>query len=120
MVVAKDVCSSQSSKCPLPIQGGWSTSGAYQVDDGPSTQSDPFAPGAWDDQVTAMLALDGMGFYINDRMTLHFDGGASPAFLDGHAMLVSDNLTVTYPGGASYTVDVGLVRAHSLFSSHQC
>lgn len=110
LVVSSDVCSSQSANCPLPVQPGWTPTGAYGVNNGSQTQGEPMAPNLWDDKVTALLALDGLAFYTNNRFTLYFGGKTdSLAFLDYHVVTVSDNLTVTFPGGAEYTVDVGLV-----------
>ena len=95
----------------MPVQPGWSPSGAYDVTNGPDTQSAPFDPALWDRWMTELLALDGLSYYTINRMTLHFNGESDkPGFLDSHGMAVSDNLTVTFPGGAGYTVDVGFVR----------
>lgn len=109
--MSKNVCTSQTADCPLPVQSGWSPSGAYaNVNNGSDTQSDPFSPEGWDNNATALLGLDGAAFYTLQRMTIYRNGNAgSPAFLDGLAILVSSNLTARFPGGAAYTLDVGLV-----------
>lgn len=111
MVVSKNVCTSQSADCPLPVQPGWSPSGAYaNVNNGSLTQSPPISPDGWDTNTAALLGMDGYAFLTQQRFTIYRNGNAgSPAFLDNLAILVSTNLTVGFPGKGGYTSDIGLV-----------
>lgn len=115
LVVSKNVCTSQTADCPLPVQSGWTPSGAYaNVNNGSDTQSDPFSPEDWDSTAATLLGMEGYAFYTTNRFTIYRNGNLDqPGFLDSLAILVSNNLTVNFPGGAAYTVDVGLVGLSS-------
>lgn len=111
MVVSKNICTSQTADCPLPVQSGWSPSGAYaNVNNGSLTQSPPLSPSEWNSNTATLLGQDGYAFFTKQRFTIYRNGdGGSPAFLDNLAILVSENVTVGFPGGAMYTSDIGLV-----------
>ena len=113
LIVSKNVCTSQTADCPLPVQPGWTPSGAYaNVNNGSDHQSVPNCAESdfWDLEATKLLDLQGYAFYTQQRFTIHRNGNLDqPGFLDGLCVLVSNNLTVNFPGGAGYTVDVGLV-----------
>ncbi|KAI9778555.1 MAG: hypothetical protein M1835_004905, partial [Candelina submexicana] len=77
------------------------------------TRSSQEAPSLWDKDTAEALRLDGSGYYMKERVTLH-----QPAdyWLDGAHAFVSDKVTARYPGGQQYTLDVGLL---SLGVSHE-
>ncbi|KAK5044574.1 hypothetical protein LTR84_010698 [Exophiala bonariae] len=110
MIISKNTCTSQTADCPLPVQSGWTPSGAYaNVNNGSLTQSPPLSPSEWNSNTATLLGQDGYAFYTQQRFTIHRNGDPnSPAFLDNLAILVSTNVTVGFPGGAKYTSDVGL------------
>lgn len=85
-------------------------SGAYQVSNGPLTQSGLRDASTWDKDYAALLDLGGSGRNFRDRMTLHRDSyNDDPVFLDGLAMGVSANYTVGYSSDAGYTMNTGFV-----------
>jgi hypothetical protein len=87
-------------------------SGAYQVSEGPQTQSDLRDASTWDEDYATLLNLSGSGRDVRDRMTLHRDSyNDDPVFLDGLAMGVSANYTVEYSTEAGYTMNAGFVSS---------
>lgn len=88
----------------------WTLTGAYQVTDGPETQSNLIDAASWDPDYAALLDMSGSGRHYRDRMTLHRnDDFADPTFLDGQVMGISSNYTVNYSTDSEYTMNVGFV-----------
>jgi hypothetical protein len=118
LAINDSACRSQTAACPLPLPNMLTLSGAYQVSDGPETQSGLRDASTWDADYAALLNLSGSGRNIRDRMTLHRDSyNNDPVFLDGLTMGVSANYTVEYSEDAGYTMNAGFVRAPYGFES---
>jgi hypothetical protein len=110
LAINDSACRSQTAACPLPLPKMLTLSGAYQVSDGPKTQSDLRDASTWDKDYAALLNLSGSGRNFRDRMTLHRDSyNDDPVFLDGLAMGISANYTVEYSEDAGYTMNAGFV-----------
>lgn len=110
LAVNDSACRSQQASCPLPLPNMWTTTGAYQVTNGPSTQSNLIDAATWDQDYASLLDMKGSGRHYLDRMTLHRNSDdADPVFLDGHAMGISANYTVIYSADTEYTIDAGFV-----------
>ena len=108
--VNQSACQTQQASCPLPLPNMWTTSGAYQVSNGPETQSNLIDAAAWDQDYAALLGMSGFGRQYKDRMTLHHNPNDNdPVFLDRHAMSISSNYTAVYSDSADYTMDAGFV-----------
>ncbi|KAI9699964.1 MAG: hypothetical protein M1836_002498 [Candelina mexicana] len=109
--VTTGACQLQSSNCqqPQPLSYDFSASRNKPL----KTRSSQKAPSFWDEDTAEAMRLDGLGYYMRERVTLH-----QPAdyWLDGANAFVSDNVTARYPGGQQYTLDVGLL---SLGVSHE-
>jgi hypothetical protein len=73
LAINDSACRSQTAACPLPLPNMLTLSGAYQVSDGPETQSDLRDASTWDADYAALLNLSGSGRNTRDRMTLHRD-----------------------------------------------
>ncbi|KAK6414479.1 hypothetical protein LTR95_017724 [Oleoguttula sp. CCFEE 5521] len=109
LAINSSACRDQTA-CPLPVPDLWTTTGAYQVSDGPERESAPFAPSTWDSDYASLLNLSGDAGFFTTRLTLHADapvGQRYASYLDGSGMGISQNLTVGFPGGAAYIMDRG-------------
>ncbi|OQO08672.1 hypothetical protein B0A48_06542 [Cryoendolithus antarcticus] len=109
LAINSSACRDQTA-CPLPVPDLWTTTGAYQVSDGPQRESAPFAPSTWDSDYASLLNLSGDAGFFTTRLTLHADapvGQTYASYLDGAGMGISQNLTVGFPGGAAYIMDRG-------------
>lgn len=112
LAINDSACRSQAAACPLPLPNMLTLSGAYQVSEGPQTQSDLRDASTWDEDYATLLNLSGSGRDVRDRMTLHRDSyNDDPVFLDGLAMGVSANYTVEYSTEAGYTMNAGFVSS---------
>lgn len=112
LAINDSACRSQAAACPLPLPNMLTLSGAYQVSEGPQTQSDLRDASTWDEDYATLLNLSGSGRDVRDRMTLHRDSyNDDPVFLDGLAMGVSANYTVDYSTEAGYTMNAGFVSS---------
>jgi hypothetical protein len=121
LAINDSACRSQTAACPLPLPSMLTLSGAYQVSDGPQTQSDLRDASTWDGDYAALLNLSGSGRNIRNRMTLHRDSYSSdPVFLDGLTMGVSADYTVEYSEDAGYTMDAGFVSIPCASKSQSC
>lgn len=110
LTVNASACQSQSAACPLPLPDMWTISGAYQVTNGPLTQSGLQDGAAWDRDYAALLNLQGSGRHYLDRMTLHRNSNYEDyVSMDGHAMSISSNYTVRYSTEAEYTMNAGFL-----------
>lgn len=112
LAINDSACRSQAAACPLPLPNMLTLSGAYQVSEGPQTQSDLRDASTWDEDYATLLNLSGSGRDVRDRMTLHRDSyNDDPVFLDGLAMGISANYTVEYSTEAGYTMNAGFVSS---------
>ena len=108
--VNESACRTQQASCPLPLPNMWANNDAYEVTDGPMTQSDQISATAWDRDYAALLDMESLGRHYKERITLHRNNDyADAVFLDWHAMSISANYTVNYSSDSGYTVDTGFV-----------
>jgi len=110
LAINDSACRSQTAACPLPLPNMLTLSGAYQVSNGPESQSGLREASTWDKDYAALLNMSGSGRNFRPRLTLHRDSyTADPVFLDGLALGISANYTVDYSTDAGYTMNTGFV-----------